>query len=915
MRLLVTFSDLVSRSTGLILLLSAVLVALSISVIFDLNTGHMRLEIDPSANRLLSENNAAEKFYEKTRSLFGSDETLVITLTSPDVFTVDSLRRIQRMTQRIEDLDSVHHVISLTNALDIRSVDDTLDIAPFIARVTDDKEQAAEVRRRVLANPVYAGSLVSRAGDATALIVYFNDISDREFIKHGIHDRIVSIVNEEKGDSKVWLTGAPHFKYVIIGMLIHDLVWMPPLIALILAVILAISFRTILGVLVPMITVAAGVIMSLGVITALGYSLSMISVLVPPLLMILGLSYSVHVVAEYHHKRPGGTGGADIDTIRQTLEHVLLPVILTGLTTIAGFAALIINPITAVREFGILSAIGVVLITFLSVTLTPALLKYLDRGFLRPSPASHRASRTFDRFVDRVALFDLQHRRKIFIVSGALMVLALAGITKIHVSTDFMTSFPKGSEVRAAFDVVNEKLGGANPLYIVLQGSYPETFKQPENLRIIRELQAWLDSQPEIGGSTSVADYLMLLNQAFHDNDPAFYSIPESRSLVTQLLFLGSSDELQRIVDGRFQTANIVIRSKTITSDSMSDLIKRINARLARLPDHITATVTGNPVVINETLSSIIAGQAKSIGLALLIVYGLLSLMFMSQRVGFIALIPNILPIAVYFGSLGFFGISLNPSTSLIAPMVLGIAIDDTIHYFARFNREVKRLADDRKATIAALKAVGRPVTYTSVGLCLGFLVLMTSELTMQVQVGMMASYALAVAWLSDFVLTPALCSSVRITTLWDILTLDIGENPQESIPLLKGLRKSQARIVAIMSRVVKVPAGRRIINDGEKGSEMYVVIDGRLRTTIEGEDGPVEVAMHSRGDVVGEAGLFYENRTANVDTLEDSRLLCITQENLDRLARRYPYIATKVFRNLNRILATRLFKTTHRLA
>jgi hypothetical protein len=205
-------------------------------------------------------------------------------------------------------------------------------------------------------------------------------------------------------------------------------------------------------------------------------------------------------------------------------------------------------------------------------------------------------------------------------------------------------------------------------------------------------------------------------------------------------------------------------------------------------------------------------------------------------------------------------------------------------------------------------------VTYTSVGLCLGFLVLMTSELSMQVEVGIMASYALAVAWLSDFILTPALCSSVRITTLWDVLTLDLGEDPHKSIPLLNGLRKSQARIVAIMSRVIEVPAGKRIIRDGEKGSEMYVVVDGKLNATIDGANGPVELATYTRGDVVGEAGLFYENRTANVDTLEDSRLLCITQENLDRLGRRYPYIATKVFRNLVRILATRLFKTTHRL-
>jgi predicted RND superfamily exporter protein/CRP-like cAMP-binding protein len=912
MNILDRISALVSRSTGLILVLTVLLAGLAATRIVDPVSGKMHLEIDPSANRLLSEDNEARVFYDRIRRMFGSDETLVITLTSDDIFTADTFHRIDRITRRIEDLESVHHVSSLTNALDIRSIDDGLDIAPFMENVTDDPASIDEVRRRVLGNPVYAGSLVSKAGDATALVVHFLDISDRQFIRSGLHRDISAIVEEERGDNTAWLTGAPHFKVAIIEILIHDLIWTPPLITLILAIILAISFRSVLGVVTPLLTVGFGVIISLGLITALGYSLSMISVLVPPLLMILGLSYSVHVVAEYHHNRHKTDDR--IELVRTTLREVLLPVVLTGLTTIAGFLALIANPISAVREFGILSTIGVLVITLLSITFTPALLMLLDRGQPAAGRVHASGARAFDRFVDRIALFDLNNRTRIFTLSGVLFAAALLGMSNIRVSTDFMDSFAPDSEVRQSFEVVNDKLGGANPLYIVVEGIRPNAFKEPENLLVLRELQDWLEAQPQIGGTTSIADYLMLVNQAFNNNDPDFYSIPGNRALITQLLFLSANDELDRIVDSRYQTTNIIVRSRTIQSDDMSALIAKINDRLAELPHHLTATVTGNPVLINETLSEIVVGQARSIGLALVIVYCILSLMFMSQRIGFIALLPNILPVAVYFGSLGFFGISLNPSTSLIAPMVLGIAIDDTIHYFARFSREVRRYADDRKATIAALKAVGRPVTYTSIGLCLGFLVLTSSELSMQVQVGIMAAYALAVAWLSDFLLTPALCASVRITTLWDVLTLDLGENPQESIPLLHGLRKSQARIVAIMSRVIEVPAGRRIITDGETGKEMYVVIDGRLRTTIAGEHGPVELATHSRGDVVGEAGLFFETRTANVDTVEDSRLLSITQENLDRLSRRYPYIATKVFRNLNKVLAKRLFTTTHRL-
>jgi predicted RND superfamily exporter protein len=912
MAILEKFSSLIARSSTLVLLFSTALSVLAVTRLVDLHTGHFRLEIDPSANRLLSEHNPAKQFYDQARRTFGSDEILVITLTSPDVFTHDTLARIDRMTRRIGAVEAVDHVVSLTNAMDIRSVEGGLDIEPFFDNLGEGPEAIKTMRQRVLDNPVYSGSLVSKSGDATALIVYFQDIDDREFISHGIHDKIVSIVNEEKGPNQVWFTGTPHFKVSVIKILIHDLKWMPPLITLIMALVLVVCYRTLLGVVVPLVTVIVGVALSLGVIAALGYSLSMISVLVPPLLMILGLSYSVHVVSDYQQHRQETPDKAVL--VRDTLKRILLPVLLTGMTTVAGFISMIVNPIDAISEFGELAVIGVVIITLLSVTFTPALLRFID--WKTPAVADTGTVRPtlFERFIDRVAVFDLKHKNAIFLFSGILFALGLAGLLRIHVSADIMTSFSRDSEVRQAFELVNKKLGGANPLYIVIDGGHPDAFKEPANLNTLRALQSWLDQQPEIGGSVSIADYIMLVNRALHDNHPAYFAIPDNRRLITQLLFLSSSDELNRIVDSRFQTANVIVRAKVISSDDMATLIDHINARLAGLPAHLKAQATGNPVLITKTLTEIILGQAKSVGLALVIVYAILSLMFMSYRIGFIALIPNLLPIAIYFGSLGFFGVSLNPSTSLIAPMVLGIAIDDTIHYFARFNREVRRLADDRKATLAALKAVGRPMTYTSVALCLGFLALTTSELSMQVQVGLMAAWALAVAWLCDFLLTPALCSSVHITTLWDVLTLDLGENPQQSIPLLNGLRKSQARIVALMSKVVTIPAGTRIITEGEKGKEMYVVIDGRLRTSVAGEKGRIEIATHARGDVVGEAGLFYETRTADVDTLEDSRLLCLSQENLDRLSRRYPFIATKVFRNLNRILATRLFTTTHRL-
>lgn len=913
MSIIKVIANLVSRSTKLTLVLTLALTALAITAVVDPVTGQLRLDIDPSTDRILAAGSPAKQFHDKTQRMFGSDESLVIMLADKDIFKPDILNRIRRMTERLEDIRQVHHVVSLTNALDIRSVGGDLDIAPFVPGPEEGDPDIAEIRARVLGNPLYAGSLVSKAGDATALVVYFNDISDREYRRSGIHEAITTITREERGDYEIFMSGGPFLKVAMVEYLIEDLVFAPPVIALILIIVLAISFRTVTGVIVPLVSVAVGVLFTLGTMTALGYSLSMISILVPPLLMVLGFTYSVYVVSEYSQIRR--QPDSYVSAVKTTLEHITLPVIMAGLTTMAGFVSLMVNPIPAIQEFGLFATIGVIYLTLLSITVTPALIRLLDRN-PEPWKSAGKPSKThgFDRFVEWIAHFDLKHRNRIFAGAVIIFLVACVGMTKIHVSTEAITNFSKDSEVRAGFEAINAKLGGANAFSIVVEANHQGAFKDPANLEALKDLQIWLMKQPEIGGTISIADYLMQVNQALHDNDPAFYHIPDSQRLISQLLFLSSSEELNRIVDSRYDTANIIVRSNVINSDRLSALVDRISDHLKEFPAHLKPVITGNPILIAETLNNIISGQAISVGAALLLVYGILSIMLMSTRAGIAALLPNLLPVAVYFGSLGFFGISLNPSTSLIAPMVLGVAIDDTIHYVARFNSEVHRHADTQKATLLTMKSAGRPMTYSAIGLCAGFMVLTTSELQMQVHVGLMAAYALGIAWLCDFLLTPALCASVRFTTLWDVLTLDLGERPQESIPLLNGLRTSQARIVALMAKVIEVPAGRRIITAGEAGLEMFVVIEGKLSTSIQGNNGRIEIATHERGDVIGEAGLFFEKRTANVDAATDCRLLSLTQANLDRLSRRYPYIATKVFRNLNRILASRLSSTTRRL-
>ena len=904
-----------STHPWLVLLVTLVLTVLAASRIVDLRTGEPRLEIDPSPNRFLPAKDEGKIFYDFVRKAFGSDETLLVVLGADDVFTRENLERIARMTQRISEIDGVHHVVSLTNALHIRGVGDDLEIAPFVAKVPEEPEELARIRQEALDNPIFAGNLVAKDGRTAAILVYFMDFSDTEFMRRGIDDQIRLIAEEERGDASVWLTGMPHLKVAQIRVLLSDLRRNLPLILVVGMIVLAFSFRNARGVVLPTLTVVVALCWTMGIAAWIGRPLNLVTVLVPPLLMILGLAYSVHVVSEYYdtlREEPDAEGGS---VAFRAVKRVWLPVALTGLTTAAGFLALVLSSMAPIREFGMLSLLGILLTVVAALTVTPAMLEALGTPRrLRWGAKRGDEPDLFNRFAESAAEFNLRNRSRIFVAFALIGVIAIGAATRTRVGMQHSEIFKKDAPARVDFEAVNERLGGANSFNVVVQASYADAFKEPENLRELESLQQWLEDQPEIGGTTSVVDYLKLINRGFHGNDPNHLAIPESRRLTGQLFFFGANDEIENFVDSTYRTANLLVRAKVFDSDLILALSERIEERVARLPEHLRGTVTGNPILINRMLEAISRSQILSLGGAVALIYVILALLFVSARTGLIALIPNVLPIAAFFGALGASGVFLSPSTSLIAPMALGVAIDDTIHYFARFNQDAKRFANERLATISALQGVGRPVTYTSIAICAGFLVLTTSELRTQVEVGALGAFTLAFAWLVDFTLTPALCSGLRVVTIWDTLTLDLGRSPDTSIPLFKGLSKAQARIFALMASVRAVPAGQRLIHVGEEGREMWVVIDGRLRVSIQGEHGPIDLASCTRGDVVGEVGLFGQKRSAYVDVTEDARLLRVTQSNLARLSRRYPRIATQVLRNVSVVLAERLVKTTSRL-
>ena len=889
-----------------------ILFLLAIPQIYNPFTGELKVRVDPSEQALLGQDHEGWEFYQFSRNNFGSDETIMVAIDADDVFSPQTVDLVSRLTSRLAKVPGVHEVVSLTNALTIRATDYGMDIAPIMEKMPETSEEFEVFRSDVMANPLIANTLISKGNDTAAIIVNLANTQDQEFFTQ-VNTAVDEIVKEEAQGTQVWVTGSTRVKHATTEIVLNDLISYPPIITLVMMVLLWLLLRSVAGVLIPLATVIISVTWTVATITMLGYSLNILTALVPPLLMILTLSYSMYIVSDFRLSARREKAGES--EIADTLRKASLPVLLAGLTTATGFSSLYLSELNAIREFGLFSVIGVVYATIINLTFTPTLLVLLQRRLKKVAePHLEVKDTTFDHIIQRIACFDAEHRKAIFVIAGIVFVTSIGGMTQLRVGTEHITNFKPDSDIRQAFEHANERLDGINPFSIIVQSQIPNAFKMPANLEAIEALQQWLEEQPEIGGTSSLVDYIKFVNRSFNENDPAFDSIPESKKVIGQLLFFTESEDTERLVDSSHRAINIIVRAKVIDSDDVESLIAKVNERLQQLPDHMVARATGSPVLMNQAIQDIMWGQVKSVFLSLMIVYVILASLFLSFRIGIIAIIPNLLPVVVYFGMLGIMGISLNPSTSLIAPMILGVAIDDTIHYFARFNNIARQYPDPKQATVMTLGLVGRPVTYTSLALCVGFLVLTTSDLRMQAQVGGMASLALLVAWISDFFLTPALCTRLRIATLWDVLTLDLGKKPQDTIPLFKGLTNFQARVVARMACIKHVKSGERLIEVGQPGEEMYTVVNGKLQASIEGDDGRINLDELVRGDTFGEAGLFFATRTANVDVVEDARLICITRENLELLKRRYPRNAAQLFSNINEILSTRLVSATGRL-
>ncbi len=872
--------------------------------LFDPKTLSIRLTVDPSFERLLPAQDEDRALSERVRQQFGETDPVLLAVHFDNVYTAENIDRIDRLTRRLGELDGVRQVVSLANAQNPIADEFGINLSTFATQAREDPAAIAGFERQIADNPIYRSALVSPDGTVAAFALTFDAIDEIAFRAGRYADQIRALALEITGAEAVWVTGSPVIAAATTDAILRTLKFTIPAIFALVIVLLLIAFRNPLTVLLSALTIAISLLWTLATAAAMNLPLNLVTTLVPPLVTTLCLSYVVHLLAEYFHPRRPEHDRARLERVYRRMSLSLL---LSGVTTIAGFLALVPGSLPAIVQFAALASLGVAFSVLLTLLFLPAVLSLCgSRKTQRPLGEA-----MFARLARRLAVFDLKWRNWIIAIAVLSIPVDLYFASRIRVGTEYIKSFDAEAQVRQDYEAINAAFNGANLVSVLIETHVNDALTDPALIREIDALQGWLLEQPEVGAVVSYVDHLKLINRNLNDGDAAFYRIPDDATAVKQLLVFGGSDEIRRSIDARFRTALIAVRLKVDGSIEIADFVDRAEARLRRMAPPLNGRVTGTPVLATRTVNEIASGQMTSLLVAFAVIWALLALLFTSMRAALIAMLPNALPVALYFGTLGLLDITLNPTTSLIACVVLGIAVDDTIHFLTRFNHEARARANEKAAVKRALMVVTRPITFTTVALCLGFLVFTGSELRNQVQFGALAAFTLFLAWIVDMTLTPALGSKLRIVTLWDILRLDLGQSPQHTIPLFSGLSLRQARVFALMSKLERYPQGTRLIHQGDDARDIYVVVDGTLQAWVErGEDRKALSSM-MRGAVMGEAGYFGQRRTANVDAVTAVRLLRFDSQDLERLRQRYPRIAAVIYRNLNRIQAERLARAT----
>ena len=696
---------------------------------------------------------------ERADERFGSADVLMIALVEPDgVYTGEILGAVESLTRDLEALPGVDEVQSPLNTQIIEATADSLTVGPAApgenAPVTSG--EVAAFRERVAANDTLADVFVSRGGEAVNLIVTYTDDAENTWLTRQITD----IVDSYRDRFTLYISGMHFMSQSMSDSMAGDLAILLPIVLVVIAAVLYASFRTLRGVFIPMAVVALSLIWAFGLISVMGMAVTAVSFILPVLLLAIGIAYGIHILS--HVNERVDAGDEKRAAIRHAMDQIHSPVLMTGLTTVAGFMALLTSFMPVIAEFGFAAGIGVAIAMVLSLLLIPALLSVLPTPKTRKGARTSQAAAKQGLMVQALRAYGsfVGRRSRVILVIAVIVLGAFAaGIPLMPI--DSSTAAFLGDEHTAVegMNVMETYFSGSERVIIEIDAERRDGLKEPAVLEEMLALEAYLE---EIGvrKTMSLTDLVRELNRKFHGDDEGHDVIPEDRRLVSQLLLLFSfqGGDLGSLTLGDYSAGEIIGFYPKLNSDELAALVSSIQTYLdTELGEGLRGEMVGSTRLQHRMTTQLVASQLISLATSVVIAAAIVALLMGSLMAGLIAAMPLVFAIVINFGMMGFTGMTLNIATAMISSITIGIGIDYAIHFISRYRAEIRRGQSPREAIVATAGTAGQAIVHNALAVIAGFVVLLFSAFSAFKSFGGLISLSMAVSAVSALTVIPAI--------------------------------------------------------------------------------------------------------------------------------------------------------------
>ncbi|MGC9325346.1 MAG: efflux RND transporter permease subunit [Desulfomonilia bacterium] len=720
------------------------------------------LKMDPRVEVILKQNNPVEKVYNANNQEFEPYADIIVGMLHDDIYTPSSLEKIRNIAHDIEEIQGIKRVTYILNMKNIQGSESGLDVSPMYedGEVPGTDAEVAALRERVDSWTVNDKVYVAGDGKGTALLAVLEDDVETDAIIP-IYYSIDEILKTYDGPEQYFVSGTKVIEALQGHYMIKDLIFLPPLVCIVLLGSLYLFFRNLRGTILPLVSVAISAIWTVGLMAIFRIPLTIVTTALPVALMACGSAYGIHVVENVLSDIAEGRRG--LPGINRALNRIRMPIIMASLTTMAAFISLCSTPIVPLVHFGLFTAYGIIVSMVLALTFIPAVLSLLETHGREFVPHHHSSKDIVSPLLKKLAYISIH--KNWWVIGVSLVVLVISVILGSHVKSDLnlIEDFREGSPIRVADKILNENFGGTSQFNVVFETGNPDDIKEPAVLREMERLQAELNTHPDIGKAVSIVDFIKRMNQAMHDGDPAFYTIPESRELIAQYLLLfsfsGGGEELESFVNYDYDKGQILLQMKSgsgYLAQDVVDAVDRFRENDLQASQVTNIFTTGLAMLAKEFNRLVVKSQVQSFVFSFLLCFIITAGIFRSLRLGLYCMVPLIIPIALDFAIMGVGGIRLNAATATVASIDIGIGIDYSIHFLNRYRHGIWKGYSVPQALETALTTSGRGIIYNALAVGAGFLVLLPSQFVILSQAGLLVAIDMITISFSVLTFLPA---------------------------------------------------------------------------------------------------------------------------------------------------------------